>query len=68
MKKAQLHTPADLCLQFEMKTPSGYGETARTRFGAKTMFFHPKIPKICVTTVKKAKGTTAYPPNLCLKF
>ena len=49
MKKAQLRTAADLCLKFEMKTPSEYGETARTRFGAKTMFFHPKIPKLYVT-------------------
>ena len=61
MKKAQLHTPTDLCLKFEMKTPSGYGETARTRFGAKTMFFHTKIPKICVTWVKSEKGTISYP-------
>ena len=46
MKKAQLRTPTDLCLKFEMKMPSGYGETAWTTFGAKNNVFHPKTPKI----------------------
>ena len=27
----------------------------------KTMFFHPKIPKICVTWVKSEKGSNSYP-------
>ena len=61
MKRAQLHTPTDLCLKCEMKTPSGYGESARTRFGAKNNVFHPKIPEICVTWVKSEKGTISYP-------
>ena len=42
VKKAQLHTPTNLCLKFEMKTLSSYGETARTRFGAKNDVFSPK--------------------------
>ena len=29
--------------------------------GQKTMFFHPKIPKISVTWVKSEKGTILYP-------
>ena len=33
------------------------------------MFFTQKIPKICVTAVKRAKGTTTYiSTDLCLKF
>ena len=32
----------NLCLKFETKTPRGYGETARTRFGAKNNVFSPK--------------------------
>ena len=28
--------------------------------GQKTMFFHPKIPKICVTWVNSEKGTISY--------
>ena len=33
--KAQLNITTDLCLKFEMKTPSGCGGTVRTRFGQK---------------------------------
>ena len=29
--------------------------------GQKTMFFHPKIPKICVTWIKREKSTTTQP-------
>ena len=42
-QKAQLHIPTNhnLCLKFQVKTPSGYGKTALTRFshnvGQKTM-------------------------------
>ena len=70
MKKAQLHTPTDLCLKFEMKTPSGYGETARTNLGQKNNVFHSKIPKMCVTWIKREKRTTTgtHHTNLCLKF
>ena len=42
MQKAQVHIPTDLCLKFKMKTPSGYGETAQTRFGANKQCFSPK--------------------------
>ena len=45
-KKAELHTPTDLFLKFEIKTPSGDGETARTRFGVKNnVFFTQKYIK-----------------------
>ena len=57
MKKAQIHTPTDLCLKFQIKSPSVYGETVQTRFGAK----HDALPKICVTWVKSEKGTNSYP-------
>ena len=43
------------------KTQNGYGEKRKNDFGKKTKFFQPKIPKICVTSVKRAKGTTYYP-------
>ena len=32
------------------------------------VFFTKKKTKICVTSVKTAKGTTTYPTNLCLKL
>jgi hypothetical protein len=36
--------------------------------GQKTMFFHPKIPKICVTWVKSEKGTISYPHRPMFKI
>ena len=31
-QKTQLHITTNLCLKFQAKTPSGYGETSLTRF------------------------------------
>ena len=36
--------------------------------GQKTMFFHPKIPKICVTWIKREKGTTTHPHRPMFKI
>ena len=42
VQKTQLNITTDLCLKFKMKIPSGYGEIAWTRFGAKNEVFWPK--------------------------
>ena len=51
--KAQLHYPRWPISKFQVKTPSGYGETTFIKFGwnleEKRMFFTQKIPEICVT-------------------
>ena len=65
-KGTTTYISTNLSLKFQAKTPSGYGETALTRFShkmGKTMFLQPKkIHKICMTSVKRPKGTTTLSP------
>ena len=62
MAKGTINIPTNLYLKFQVKTPSGYGETRSQRLnGAKTVFFHPKSPEICVTSERMAEGTTTSP-------
>ena len=43
-QKAQLHIPADLCLKFQAKLLSGYGDTLLRRFWLKNSTENISLP------------------------